>query len=196
MFAGGLNSLKPTTKVFEHNQKKAEFGNAILIHNEQANFNDYQRFVVHELHKLIKTSHALISHTDGFIINPHNWDNHFLDYDWIGAPWPLWSHLQGVRQGNGGFNLRSKKLMELTATFNDYNPDKMPGQSGFEDQFICVHNKTKIEQANLKFAPLDMSAKFSLEHEIPEYRGRTTNDTFGFHGKFEPWQRYLAKSIL
>ena len=36
----------------------------------------------------------------------------FFDYDYIGAPWP---NNFVNRVGNGGFSLRSKKFLELTA---------------------------------------------------------------------------------
>jgi hypothetical protein len=43
-------------------------------------------------------------------VNPAAWDPEFLDWDYIGAKW-FWAEA-GKRVGNGGFSLRSYKLLE------------------------------------------------------------------------------------
>lgn len=71
---------------------------------------DYSFFILKKLKHYIKTSHLLIVHWDGFIINPACWKDDFLCYDYLGAIWPQ----KGGRGivGNGGFSLRSMKLLE------------------------------------------------------------------------------------
>ena len=83
------------------------------------NMKDYSRFMIYNLNEHVDSDFALTIQHDGFIINPNAWRDDFLDYDYIGAPWP-WRE-QGfvtpfgehISVGNGGFSLRSKKLLEL-----------------------------------------------------------------------------------
>jgi len=87
---------------------------------------DYSYFMVYELDKYINTSHVLIVQEDGYVVNPDKWDNSFLDYDYIGAPWPLpvdsfsYRDRDGniQRVGNGGFSLRTKKLLGVARKLN------------------------------------------------------------------------------
>jgi hypothetical protein len=79
--------------------------------------------------------------------------------------------------GNGGFSLRSKKLLDIPSNFN------MPflEERGFynEDGNICVYNRDFLLEHGIKYAPVDIAAKFSREILIPEYASIVT---FGFHG--------------
>ena len=56
----------------------------------------------------------LIIQHDGFILNHKAWDNEFLNYDYIGAP-VYWMGNKLIEVGNGGFSLRSKKLLKIIA---------------------------------------------------------------------------------
>ncbi len=58
----------------------------------------------------IETPHVLLVQWDGYAINPGAWRSEFLDVDYIGAKW-YWQ-TDGPRVGNGGFSLRSRKLLE------------------------------------------------------------------------------------
>ena len=46
---------------------------------------------------------------DGYAVNPGAWDAAFLDCDYLGAKWS-W-HKDAMRVGNGGFSLRSRRLL-------------------------------------------------------------------------------------
>lgn len=150
------------------------------------NIDKYSKYIVYDLHKHIETDFALIVQEDGFIINPESWKNEFLQYDYIGAPWPIptdnFSYKDPfnniIRVGNGGFSLRSKKLLSLPSQLNlPWIP-----YHGFynEDGFFCIHNKHIFEQYGCKFADIDIAKYFSHEVQIPEINGITP---FGFHGK-------------
>ena len=65
------------------------------------------------LKKYIDTDFCLIIQGDGFVIHPENWTDEFLKYDYIGAPWRNLAHYSFIRVGNGGFSLRSKKLLKI-----------------------------------------------------------------------------------
>jgi hypothetical protein len=71
--------------------------------------------------------------------------------------------------GNGGFTLRSKKLLLIAKDCEDnrYNP---------EDVYICLNNYDFFVSKGIIFAPKDLADKFSLNelHENPKI--------FGFHG--------------
>ena len=42
-------------------------------------------FIIYHLHKFINTSHVLLIHPDGFVVNPNSWSDEFLNYDYIGT---------------------------------------------------------------------------------------------------------------
>lgn len=84
--------------------------------------------MIKELNKYIETSYVLIIQYDGFILNPDAWTDEFLEYDYIGAPW--W-YTDDCNVGNGGFSLRSKKLLEILA-----NDDSIL-ETHPEDHHIC-----------------------------------------------------------
>jgi glycosyltransferase involved in cell wall biosynthesis len=136
---------------------------------------DWSYKIIYELNQYIDTEFALLVHADGFVVNPSSWKNEFLDYDYIGAPWPLpkdnfsYRDTYGniVRVGNS-VSLRSKRLLELPIKLN------MPWEPfhGYwnEDGFICVKNKHIYEANGMKFATLDVAKYFSHEAMIPEVK--------------------------
>lgn len=132
---------------------------------------DYSRFVLHQLPLSIQTQHCLIVQWDGFVLDASAWDMGFLEVDYIGAPWPQFD--DGHDVGNGGFSLRSKRLMEACA---------LPGfiDSGeAEDVVIARRNRDFLErQCGMRFADRAQASSFSFE------RDRTAAHSFGFHGVF------------
>lgn len=146
------------------------FGSHIFIGNNINSVQDYNLFVLNELAKLIYTEHCLIVQLDGYPLDTSAWTNEFLEYDYIGAPWinfPEMPEKEWV--GNGGFSLRSKKLLEEVAKL------KSDG-TVLEDNFICIENRKLLESKGIKFAPVNLAKKFSVENNL--YTGQ-----FGFHGK-------------
>jgi len=121
----------------------------------------------------VKTDHVLIFQYDGFILNPSAWTDEFLRYDYVGAPW----HGPGSPQvgGNGGFSLRSKRLLDLIGK----NYRKIGGQIFPEDLWICEKARPFLEKEGIKFAPKEISSIFSKEGNE---RGVFWNGEFGFHG--------------
>lgn len=149
---------------------------------------DYSRFVIIELASYVETSHVLIVQHDGFILNPKAWDDDFLQYDYIGAPilvksWAIEKldfpeTLRDMRVvGNGGFSLRSKKLLDMCTLlagqgiFEKYHP---------EDVVLSVHHREFLEMQGITFAPLEVAKQFSFEAEHGDER--MWNNQFGFHG--------------
>ncbi len=66
--------------------------------------------MLRDLASHVETSHALCIQWDGYVLRGQAWDPAFLTYDYIGAPWPHFS--DGHNVGNGGFSLRSRRLLE------------------------------------------------------------------------------------
>lgn len=180
-------NVAATIRAMEHCLKFADFGRAILFTHQQpdnlpdelevvliprlGSTSDYSRFVLHDLVDWIGTSHCMITQWDGFIVNPSAWNPAFLECDYIGAPWPQFA--DGYDVGNGGFSLRSKRLMEACRLpeFDD------SGKA--EDVVIARENRGWLEDAcGMRFADRALAAKFSFERD-GQYLG-----AFGFHGAF------------
>jgi len=154
---------------------------------------DYSYFVISEMHRYIHTAYALVIQHDGFILNPDAWSDKFLEYDYIGAPWP---HLSpDIRVGNGGFSLRSKKLMELTAQKIEENYEETGAVNCHpEDLWICRDERLFFESFKIRFAPEHIAKKFSFEGDWRLWN--RWNGQFGFHGG--KWNtdisRWIAKN--
>lgn len=141
----------------------------------------YSRFVIKELNKYIHTDFILMIQYDGFIINPEAWSDEFLKYDYIGDKWH-WYH-DGFNVGNGGFSLRSKRLMQA---LSDESINASSVEYG-EDTLICRTYRSLLENKyGIKFAPENIADRFSYERSA-DFRA---DHPFGFHGLFNMW-RYM-----
>ncbi len=147
---------------------------------------EYSYNMIYRLGDYVDTDYALIVQHDGYVVNPEKWQNVFLEYDYIGAPFPMpndsftYRDANGrlFRVGNGGFSLRSKKLIDLP---NELKLEWKSFHGSYnEDGFICVTNRNTYEEHGCKFAPLDVAIHFSHESPIPETENIIP---FGFHGR-------------
>ena len=84
-----------------------------------ASIRDYNLFVLRQLNRYADTSHVLSIQTDGYILNPENWNKDWLQYDYIRAPWVKQPWNKNNRVGNSGFCLRSKRLLDATAGWTE-----------------------------------------------------------------------------
>ena len=140
----------------------------------------YNDFIIHKLNPFVDTNYCLLIQTDGFVLNPEKWNNEFFNYDFIGAPLSPTnlanSHwvLDNIRKagnfnlvGNGGFCLRTKKLLEIS--------EKAPFEcNGPEDVYISVNHYKYFIDNGITFAPIELARTFSTDPLTP--------NTFGFHG--------------
>jgi len=107
------------------------------------------------------------------------WNDKFLDYDYIGAPWSQqnqWVESYDARVGNGGFSLRSKRLLEATSKFSD-----VPTH---EDLLFTQRRyfRTQVEREfDFKIAPPYIAYQFSQEQIFPGLNV-PIGQSFGFHG--------------
>lgn len=171
-------------KALDYSCRGIEFGAVKLIWDEKIkNIDGWNYKIIYELHNYVQTDYAILIHADGYVIRPEAWREEFLEYDYIGAPWPLpvddYSYKtpagELVRVGNS-VSLRSKKILELPSKL-ELEWRSYYGNTN-EDGFLCCHNRDILKEHGIKFAPLEVAKYFSKEHEIPENKGI---DTFAFH---------------
>jgi hypothetical protein len=201
-------NFEHTLYAFQKSMQKINFGDVKLISDQNppgfvesgisiekcdsiTSIDSYSHYMIFDLYKHVHTSHCLVIQADGFVINPEQWDPLWLTYDYIGAPWEYIDHSyldpwgNHHRVGNGGFSLRSKKLLEVPLNAyvhfdvnwgNFYK--HMNANDTAEDGCICVHNRHIYEVLGCKFAPIEVASRFSHEKLLPETKGIKP---FGFH---------------
>lgn len=127
----------------------------------------YSDFMLTSLPDHISTTHCLVAQWDGHLLDARRWQAEFLDYDYIGASWPQFD--DGYNVGNGGFSLRTRRLMELCRdpAFVMLHP---------EDVAIGRTNRDWLEGQGMRFAPSDVADAFAAE------RCGDPHQTFGYHG--------------
>lgn len=194
--------IKETIKAMQYSMRGVDYGDAVLITHRRPLFlpkgirykhtdklTDIDKFnykTIYEMGDYIDTDFALLVHYDGFVVNPESWRDEFLDYDYVGSPWPLPKPGDDIsyrdpdgnlcRVGNS-VGLRSKKLMDFPKKEGiEFRPD---GNGWYnEDTFLCCTIRREIEAAGMKIAPLDVAKYFGHENMIPETEGITP---FLFH---------------
>jgi hypothetical protein len=178
-------------KYFTCSNYELENSEKILI--EKMSWNECQKFTLTDLSKHIGTTHVLLIQNDGFVINSQFWNDEFLKYDYIGAAWNRgnlyhntikWSivhkHLTEsnlkYNVGNGGFTLRSSKLMNRVSELYTSEYDTIP-----EDLVIAVCMRKQLEEEGFVFAPTEVAFKFSCEIKNVDGINLSSDNTFGFH---------------
>lgn len=98
---------------------------------------------------------------------------------------------------NGGFSFRSKRFLQMPTALQ--LPFSIPAPNGLEgspaslhwptyehleDVQLCVTMRSKLESAGLRFAPLDVAKRFSIEHAGGHLHSLDDiNNVFGHHSK-------------
>jgi hypothetical protein len=187
-----LNCVNPiqSAKALLYSAKHIDFAELILVSNERpanlpsditfvktnkTSHKDSCEFTYTELPDLIKTEYYLGLHDDGFVINPHLWNDDYFNYDYIGAPWKNYG--QRNRVGNGGFVLKSNKFIQLTRHIKYLGTHDDGELTNTYYNYFTHHG--------CKYAPVEVAMKFSLESKIPECDYNLDN-CFGFHGRGKP----------
>ena len=208
------NMVEEGVKALEYSTKYIEFNNVFLLSDQtiSGNFNlisikkirdveDYNNEILN-LSKHIKSDYVLIIQHDGHVINHKKWDDLFLKFDYIGAPWPnskkwnerwkyypkemeekILKNLDLNRIGNGGFSLRSKKFLDYSRSYKEV--DGAP-----EDIFLNILNFDKAFEYGIKYP--DVKTAISFSYEIPlkgknlekekRFHFYNKNNHFGWHG--------------
>lgn len=148
-----------------------------------SNIDEWNYAAIYKLGNYVDTEFAILIHDDGFIVNPKSWRDEFLNYDYIGAPWPLPNDDFSFRDINNNLirvgnsvSLRSKRLIDLPVKLNlEWKP--FHGYYN-EDGYICVNYRHVYLEHGMKFADIDVAKYFSHESMIPEVQGIKP---FAFH---------------
>jgi hypothetical protein len=163
---------------------------------------DWGQFIIFELHQYIRTPYILLVHADGFVVHPEQWDDAFLSYDYIGAPWPLpkdnfsyRDHYGNIIRVGNSVSLRSKRMLELPS---ELKLDWQQADHGFfhEDGFLCVQHRHTLLAHGMKFPPLDIACRFARERTLPENRDIVP---FAFHkwqGQNRSYPKFSRNSTL
>lgn len=173
-----FNNIENLRKEISDEIEIINFGDIFIDRNSYNNLILHSRFW-----SWVNCEKILIYQSDTFIFK--QFDNEFLKWDYIGAPWGPSIYSSELKKnynlkneifvGNGGLSLRHVNAMkEILEIFtppknNDINYDSM-----FEDSFFSeiLSNTTKYQ-----IAPLDVASKFSFEHIYYD-------NTFGCHQPF------------
>jgi len=141
----------------------------------------YSHFMLRGLDAHVHTSHCLVVQWDGHVLDAGQWTDEFLQWDYIGAPL---AHQPAERAvGNGGFSLRSKRLLQALQdpALDIHHP---------EDTCICHANRQRLEAAHgIRVAPLALARRFAYERLAPD------GPTLGYHGLFN-MHRVMAPDAL
>lgn len=186
-------ALPATVTSLRRSMEQCDFANVLLLSDRAPNEHasgiewreidrlgsrgDYSRFMLRDLADHIETSHALCVQWDGFVLDGRCWREEFLAHDYVGAVWPQFS--DNRRVGNGGFSLRSRRLLAACK-------ELPPVDDEAEDLVIGRRCRPYLEELGFSFAPEELARDFSYERTKP------TSREFGFHGAFN-LVRYLSK---
>jgi hypothetical protein len=173
VFEGLKSRHEQSGKLFKHLCGLGGFGDAVYI-AEDCTYQQAMHWELGRFADYFDTSHALICTHDGFISNPHLWQDSWLEYDMIGAPWPAFWNV-GHRVGNTGFTLQSQKFLQMAAKAEAL----WKGEAG--DVFLCRTMEQGFRDNGIKYAPVSVAAAFSWEHYIEENTAGPDR-SFGFHG--------------
>lgn len=132
----------------------------------------YSDFVVDQLPDFVRTTHVLLVQWDGYVLHPDRWLEDYLRFDYIGAPW---THVPPPGNvGNGGFSLRSLRLMQAVRELRVGCPVHP------EDWFIGVTCRAALEARGICFADPKLAMRFSIEDGEWDNSSRP----FGFHAPY------------
>lgn len=197
-------NVSDTIRAMKYSMRGIDFADSVLITHKKPwnlpagiryshvnridSIDKFNYLMVYDLWKYIYTDYIMLVHADGFVIHPEMWRDVFLQYDYIGAPWPLPNNPISYRDINGNIcrvgnsvSLRSYRLLKLPSEVNMEWKPQPTSDGGImynEDTFICVANKHIFEAHGMTFAPLEVAKFFAHERTIPEICGITP---FAFH---------------
>jgi len=172
-------------KALEYSQRGIEWGDVKFITDlSLKSVDEWNKAIVFELRNYINTDYCVLIHADGFVVNPESWKWEWLDYDYIGAPWPLPTDSYSYRTPDGeiirvgnSVSLRSREMLHLPYQL------EVAWRSYFgntnEDGFLTVHNRRLFQQYGARYAPIEVAKWFSRELDIPE--NEDVDKPFAFH---------------
>ncbi|WP_277188341.1 DUF5672 family protein [Caballeronia sp. BR00000012568055] len=183
------------------------FGDTLLLTDQRLEVNarialipsirsreEYSEFILKRLAEHIHTPWVLLVQWDGYVLNPAAWTEDFFAFDYVGARWP--HRPDGMNVGNGGFSLRSKRLLDILSNDDRFTADSQ----AVEDELICREYRPLLEsEYGIRFATTSLADRFSVEFlpisDIELGFAPSSERRFGFHGIFH-LARYATESEL
>jgi hypothetical protein len=163
----------PVDEILIFSDDASKWGHPIIEVEKISSIADYQRILFDNLANYLQTDFALVIQYDGFAINPDSFSKFFYKFDFIGAPWPAGLIPgQAAMVGNGGFSLRSKRLIEVLANYRS-----IINYDFAEDATVCRFLRPMLESEGIVYAPVEVARHFSVEFEDVK-----NIEPFGFHG--------------
>lgn len=172
-------------RALEYSSRGIEWGAVKLITQLNIkNIDDWNKAIIFNLKDYVDTDFCMLIHADGYVVNPESWRPEFLNYDYIGAPWPMptddYSYRtpdgEIVRVGNS-VSIRSREMLhlpyQLEVTWRSYF-----GNTN-EDGFLTCHNRRLFQHYGARYAPIEVAKHFSRELDIPE--NEDVENPFAFH---------------
>ena len=160
---------------------------------------EYSRFMLQKFWTHIETPHVLTVQSDGYILRPDLWNNDWLKYDYIGAPWPqekIWAKKTQV--GNSGLCLRSRAFLLMVARIFDHRDMDLKEVSGYyewsDDIFPCYLAYDSLVDCGIKFGPISVAADFAYEDNCNNVT-QSIDRVFGFHGRLCAETNRLCESL-
>ncbi len=168
-------------------ESRVDFGDVVVFTDRPAYFGGRNRRIVevpdwpdklgwsrcfwYEVPKHLHTSHTLGIQWDSWVVEPEAWRDENLETDYIGAPWPFYK--DGLSVGNGGFSLRSTRLLRYIRAHRN----QFPCTTDIDDNLYCRKYRPTLEDAGFRWATEPMAYKFAFECDRPD----PTMPSFGFH---------------
>jgi hypothetical protein len=194
-----VDTLNPAlaARALDISLSQCDFGDAVLLthaavptqarveHIEPIrSLAEYSHFMLKRLGDYIATPWVLVVQWDGYVLDASKWSERFYQYDYIGARWPDSS--SGNDVGNGGFSLRSAKLLKALASDQFVIDTNTP-----EDVLIGSTWRQALEADHgIRIAPGQLADEFAYEYGVPR------QPTFGFHGFFNMWRHVDDSAML
>jgi glycosyltransferase involved in cell wall biosynthesis len=146
---------------------------------------EYNVFTLKKMVDYVDTDYFMVIQSDGYVVNPASWSDDFLKFDYVGAPWNF-SHppYPGYHVGNGGMSIRSKRLHEILRDDENIRPVNDVYIKNYEEDHLLakVYRKYLEEQYDIKFAPVEVAERFSVENYGVRPPHNKYKGSLGFHG--------------
>lgn len=142
----------------------------------------YSTFMLHCLYAFIDTEFCLVVQDDGWVLDGRNFKPEYYDYDYIGGithaglvgdslllgfGWV--AHHDAVLVQNGGFSLRSRRLLEACNKHGIAQAFSGEIHLWNEDVQLSCLRKPWFEELGYRIAPPEVAKAFSLEHLAPVF---------------------------
>jgi Protein of unknown function (DUF5672) len=141
---------------------------------------DPGKWIWHELPGIMRCENVLITTWDAWVIDGDRWENEFLNYDYVGAPW-WYNDDRNVGHGL----LRSRCLLDfLHENAADYVvPIHWP-----EDAALSRIHRPRLEEHGFRWADEQTASRFMFECTRPSEDSKhfIFHDSFNFKNVLDP----------